>query len=267
MPTVRVAAIQPNLPRAAHVDKATPPEQRLATLAAQTRAAAAQGAQIVVWPEMVLGFDPQVAYTQELKALAVETRTYLVIGYVLDNEKGFRNEATVLSPAGQFLGVYGKSHPFIAAGEPEGISAGTYPVYHTPLGRLATMICFDASFTDVARLLGGQGAQLIANPSLFGPPIAELPYTQVVLRAIENRAAIVMADVAYNSAIVDSYGRVLKLAITPGGAQTTLVADVPAGTGSTLYSRLGDWLGWLSLAGLAFFAVFMTVTLRRTEGA
>lgn len=263
--TVRVAAIQPNLPRAAHRDTQTPPGQRLATLAAQTRAAAAQGAQIVVWPEMVLGFDPQVVYTQELKALATETRTYLVIGYVLDNEKGFRNEATVLSPAGQFLGVYGKSHPFIAAGEPGGISAGTYPVYDTPLGRLATMICFDASFTDVAHTLGGQGVQLIANPSLLGPPIAELPHTQIIFRAIENRTAIVMADVAYNSAIVDPYGRILELTITPQGALATLVANLPLGSSNTLYSKLGDWLGWLSLAGLVFFTVFMPVTMRRAQ--
>lgn len=51
-PTVRVAAVQPNLPRAAHRDTQTPAAVRLAALAAQTREAAAQGAQLIVWPEM-----------------------------------------------------------------------------------------------------------------------------------------------------------------------------------------------------------------------
>jgi apolipoprotein N-acyltransferase len=256
--TVRVAAIQPNLPRAAHRDPGTA-AQRLAVLAAQTRAAASQGAQLIVWPEMGLGFDPQVESTAELQALAAETNAYLVIGYVLDeaaaSSAGFRNEAVILTPAGRFQGVYSKKHPMIASGEPRSVNAGRYPVTETSIGRLATMICFDAHFTDVARRLGIQGAQIIANPSLFGPPIAELPYTQVVFRAIENRTAVIMADVAYNSAIVDGYGRVHQLAITPKGAQTTLIADVPWGTGNTLYARLGDWLGWLSLAGLICFFV------------
>jgi apolipoprotein N-acyltransferase len=261
--TVRVAAIQPDLPRAAHRDSSTPPEQRLAILSAQTRQAAAQGAQIIVWPEMALAFDPQVEHTQELHALAAETQTYIVIAYVIDIKEGFRNETTVLAPSDEFLGIYGKTHPTVFSGEPKTISRGVYPVYSTPVGTLATMICFDADFTDVARQYGQQNVQLIAAPSLFGRSIAEMPYTQIVFRAIENRTAIVMADVAYNSGIIDPYGRVLKLVITPEGSQATLVADVTLETGKTLYSQFGDWLGWLSLNGLILFAIFMPVRLKR----
>jgi apolipoprotein N-acyltransferase len=36
-----------------------------------------------------------------------------------------------------------------------------------------------------------------------------------------------------------------------------LVADVPLGSGGALYTRLGDWMGWLSLGGFVFFVVFM----------
>jgi hypothetical protein len=39
------------------------------------------------------------------------------------------------------------------------------------------------------------------------------------------------------------------------GQQTVLVADVALGTASALQIRLGDWIGWLCLAGLAFFAL------------
>jgi apolipoprotein N-acyltransferase len=255
MPTMRVAAIQPDLPRAAHRDTSTPPEQRFAILTALTRDATAQGAQIVVWPEMSLAFDPQVEHTPELQSLAAETQTYIVIGYVLDNKQGFRNEATVLVPSGEFLGIYGKTHPTVFSGEPQTVGNHAYPVYDTPLGKLATLICFDADFPDVARRFSRQGAQVIADPSLFGSSIAEMPYTQIVFRAIENRIAIVMADVAYNSAIVDPYGHVLELVITPEGSQALLIADMPLGTGNTLYSRFGDWLGWLSLAIMIFFVV------------
>ena len=73
-----------------------------------------------------------------------------------------------------------------------------------------------------------------------------------------------MADAAYNSAIVDPRGRLLALASTPEGSKTLLIADVPLGGGDTLCARLGDWLGWLSLAGMAVFAVAMPLALRRT---
>ena len=155
--TVRVAAAQPNYPRAAHMDRQTPQETRLATLAAQTRAATSQEAQIPVMPEPGLGFDPQVEHAQELRALAVQAETYIVIGCGLMTERGFGNETTVLTPSGDFLGIYGKAHPVVFGGEPYGINAGTFPVYNSPLGRLATIIC--------------------AAPSLDLPGIAELQYT------------------------------------------------------------------------------------------
>jgi apolipoprotein N-acyltransferase len=103
---------------------------------------------------------------------------------------------------------------------------------------------------------------LIADPSLFGPSLAEQPITQIVFRAIENRTAVDMADVAHHSALVDPYGRVLRLARTPEGSPATLVADVPVGRGNALYSRLGDWLGVLSASGLVFVAAFIPMVLR-----
>ncbi|MBN1428489.1 MAG: apolipoprotein N-acyltransferase [Anaerolineae bacterium] len=254
-PTLRVAAIQPNLPRAAHIDTDISQEMRLTRLSAQTRQAAAEGAQIVVWPELGLGFDPQIAYTDLLRTLAAETQTYIVIGYGLVTEEGFRNEATVLSPGGEFLGIYGKAHPTVFGGEPYGINAGTFPVYDTPLGKLGTIICFDLNFTDASRRLASQGAQFIAVPSLDFPGIAALQYTQLTMRAIENRVAMVKADAAYDSAIIGPYGQIVDWMASSEVAEAILVADVPLGTGRTLYTKLGDWIGWLNLAGMVLFII------------
>jgi hypothetical protein len=35
-----------------------------------------------------------------------------------------------------------------------------------------------------------------------------------------------------------------------------LIADLPLGTADSLYLILGDWLGWIALAGMAFFTFF-----------
>jgi apolipoprotein N-acyltransferase len=181
-----------------------------------------------------------------------------VIGYDLETPEDFRNEATVLSPNGDFPGIYDKVHPTVFGGEPYGINAGTFPVYETPLGTLGTLICFDMDFTDAARKLAIQGAEFIAVPSLDFPDIAKVHYTQMALRAVENRTAMV-------TAVVDPNGRLIDWRVVPNGGEAILVADVPLGTGPTLYTRLGDWVGWLSLAGPALLIVPTPIIRQNAE--
>jgi len=258
-PTVRVAAL--------HLDDGGPPLGRaVAQFEAQTREAARQGAQLIVWPEGAVSGDPQVERTADFRALAAEADAYLVLGYVVDLEdQTWRNEATVLSPAGDFLGVFGKAHPVVFGGERHTF-LGTYPVYETPLGRIATIICYDLDFTDTTRRMVQNGAQLIAVPSHDWPAIATKHYTHVVFRAVENRVAMVKSDGSGNdSVIIDPYGRIIERAVTPGGAEAILVADVPVGTGDATAVRLGDWVGWLGLVGLVCFVVLDASSKRRTR--
>ncbi len=266
--TVRVAAIQPDASPilAANQGREELVAQLHARMVEQTREAVAEGAQVIAWPEGALQYDPQVKDPLDLAGLARETGSYLVIGYVADvSEHVFRNEATVISPAGTFLGVFGKDHPVVFGGETSP-TRGTYPVYETPFGVLGTIICYDLDFTDTARKLARQGAQLIAVPSNDWPGITYKHYTHVVFRAVENRTAMVKADGGYDSAVVDPYGRVLALATHPTGDEATLITDVPLNSGVTVAARLGDWFGWLCLAGMAFFVVSERRLIKRAAG-
>jgi len=174
---------------------------------------------------------------------------------VLAGERGFYNEATVINPEGEFLGVFGKDHPVVFGGETS-LSQGTYPVYDTPLGKLATIICYDLDYTDTTRKMAVQGAQLIGVPSNDWSSIADKHYTHVVFRAIENRVAMVKADGSYNSAIIDPRGRILELSVIPEGGEATLVTDVKIGDGrGTINTRLGDWAGWAALLFTIFFTI------------
>jgi apolipoprotein N-acyltransferase len=262
--TVRVAAIQHGFLLPGHLDLETQ-DARLAELTRQTRLAAAQGAQLMVWPELSFGFDPQVEHTAELKALAAEAHAYILMGYgVNDDPRGWRNEAVLLAPSGEFMPVYGKDHES-TPGEQPIVTAGTYPVYDTPFGKIGTVICNDSNFTDSSRNLARSGAVLVAIPTLeTGAPGLHHEMTiQAVLRAVESRVAIVKADAAYSAMIVDPYGRILAHRDgAPDGEAFVLVADVPLGTGRTFQTRLGDWMGWLALAG---FAVFTVTTNRKPK--
>jgi len=254
--TVRVAAIQHGFAKPGHQDPDTQLE-RLAVLSEQTRIAAEQGARFVVWPELSLGFDPKMEHTAELQMLARQTNAYILIGYgVVTPDDKWRNEAVMLMPSGEFTSVYGKNFPS-EPGEPRIVSSGAYPVWETELGSLATIICNDINFTKATRTLARNGAQIVSVPTFeaFGPGIGWEQRTQVVLRAVENRVAVVKAEAAGVSVIVDPYGRIVAQVNLPAGTANALVADVPLGTGGTPYTRLSDWMGWVTLVGMVGLSV------------
>ncbi|MFO7918217.1 MAG: nitrilase-related carbon-nitrogen hydrolase [Anaerolineae bacterium] len=272
--TVRVAAVQPNPSTLLEegqnrwaldeTERATLMEKLLARLREQTIEAAQAGAKIVVWPEGQVTFDPQEKGTDFFQALTRETGVHLVIGYVEDTKRGLRNEATVLTPEGEFLGTYGKAHPVVFGGETS-LTRGIYPTYDTPWSTLATIICYDLNFTDVSRIMARRGAQIIAVPSADWPAIAERQYTHLRFRAIENRVGMIKADMAYDSVITDPHGRTLAHDSSPQGHETVLMANLPLGTGDSIYVTLGDWVGWICLAGLAFFTFYIPVVVRRAD--
>jgi apolipoprotein N-acyltransferase len=261
--TVRVAGVQHGYVRPGHMDPDTQ-VARLEELSSRTREAAAQGARLVVWPELGVGFDPQVEHTDELRALAAETGTYILIGYGLDTEAGWRNEAVMLMPSGDFLDVYGKNYP---AGEPRIVTSGRYLVYDTPLGRLAPIICNDLNYTAAARIPASKGAQLIMVPTRMFAGVWKEMQVQAVFRAVENRVSTVMVDGAFRITMVDPYGRMVADRTTPGGGAQTVVADVPLGTPGTPYTIVGDWVGWLSLWTWIAFMVLQSVVDKQHKKA
>jgi apolipoprotein N-acyltransferase len=259
--TVRVAAVQNGLANdEAHA------AARFERYIAQTREASRDGAELVVWNEAGLRFDPQREHTAELRALARETDAHLVLGYrVAEADGRTRNATTLLTPDGEFLGVYGKDHPGTFAGDLNDFQ-GDFPVYDTELGPLATIICYDLDYTDTARIMTRGGARLIATPSSDVPAIATTHYTHLVFRAIENRVAMVKADSRFDSAIIDPWGRVVTKTVDPDGdTQRTLVADVPLGSGRSPWVSFGDWFGWATVAAAGAFAVTGLAARRRAR--
>lgn len=224
----------------------------------QTREAAADGAELVVWSENGLPFDPQEQNTDELRDLAAETGTNIVIGYGgFENDEGLDvNELVLLRTDGTFTETFGKDHPGTFAGDYSD-TGGTHPVHETSVGPVGTVICYDLDFTDTARAATRNGARLIAAPSSDVTAIADTHYTHLVFRSIENRVSTVKADSRFDSAIVDPWGRIVEHTANPSGQkQATLVADVPLGSGTSVFVTLGDWVGWVSVVGMVGFLAY-----------
>lgn len=264
-PTIRVAALRANYPLPAHRDKVNTSQVRFETFARQARQAAAQGAQVLFTSEMMFNFDPQQEFTEEFRTIAKETGAYIFIGYsVLNEGEPRRNQTVLLSPQGMFSEVYSKTH--IPPGEFYDVKGGTFPVFETTFGRIAALICADGNYTDIARKLAANGAQLIAAPYKEFPGFGEQLWQNTTFRAVENQTALVVTGATSVAAIINPYGRLVALDVNKDGSEVILTGDVSLGSGNgTLYTSLGDILGWAALAGLAAFLVYMSVEGRQAK--
>ncbi len=265
--TVRVAAIRANYPLPPFLDEVNTSQVRFERFAGLAREAAQEGAQVLFTSEMMFGFDPQEEYTEELRLLAAETDTHIFISYVVLAEgQPRRNQTVLLSPDGSFSEAYNKTH--LPPGEWYDFPGGSYPVFDTPLGRLAALICHDGNYTDVARRLTGNGAQLISAGFLEFSGFGEQLWTNMTFRAVENHTAVVVTGAATVAAIIDPYGRQVALDVDIAGSELVLVGDVMLGSGEgTPYTFLGDILGWVMLAGLVGFIVLSMVSGRQYKKA
>jgi apolipoprotein N-acyltransferase len=131
---------------------------------------------------------------------------------------------------------------------------------------MAALICADGNYTGVARKLVQNGAQLIAAPYKEFPGFGEQLWQGEVFRAVENRTSLVVTGATSVAAIIDPYGRLVALEYDKAGSELVLTGDVSLGSGKgTLYTSLGDILGWVSMLGLAAFIAIQSVEGRQAK--
>jgi predicted amidohydrolase len=207
-----------------------------------TRAAAADGAELVVLPEKwnVLGTPehheegaepldgPTIRWARETAGeLAIE----LIAGSIVERREGrhkLSNTSVHVAPDGEIRAVYRKIHLFevVVEGmeyrESEAEEAGDEIVLsETAAGiPLGLTICYDLRFPELYRILAIRGARLITVPSAFTKVTGRAHWEVLVrARAIENQAFVVAADQVGphppgresfgGSLIVDPWGEVL----------------------------------------------------------
>ena len=166
-------------------------EERARNLAASVagiRAAAAQGAQLVVLPELHAGpyfcqvedtrhFDQAEAIpgptTEELGRLAREL-SVVIVGSVFERRAAgvYHNTAVVLERDGSIAGQYRKMHIPDDPGYHEKFyftpgDQGFAPVA-TTLGKLGVLVCWDQWYPEAARLMALHGAEILIYPTAIG---------------------------------------------------------------------------------------------------
>jgi apolipoprotein N-acyltransferase len=203
----------------------------------QSRAAEAQGATLVVWPEGTLpgSVHPKTETFERMATHAkLPEKAELIIGGVTRGLKGKKtvltNSAFLTGPDLRIRARYDKRH-LVPFGEyvplesilpyewfiPAGVAFFSPGSDHRPLessaGKLGVLICYEAIFPEIARETVDSGAQLlvnITNDSWYG--FSSAPYQHLAIarmRAIETGRFMLRAANTGVSAVIDPRGRVL----------------------------------------------------------
>lgn len=176
-----------------------------ARASAVVRAAAAEGADLVLLPEYAGAFDPRGvgrdlaepldgAFVTALREAARAARVVVVAGTLVPAGDRAAGEVVALGADGEILGTYRKVHLYDAFGrrESDDLVAGdpAAPPLVVPVGGLAVgvLTCYDVRFPESARRLVDAGADVLAVPAAWaaGERKADQWETLVRARAIEN---------------------------------------------------------------------------------
>jgi apolipoprotein N-acyltransferase len=275
--TLRVAVLQGNIDQGVKWSRDWY-ERTLSIYVELTRQAAAEGAELVVWPETAVpgavGSDG--SHAERVVAVAREVGVPLLVGAVgIETPPGetrshLYDSAFLVDGQGEFRDRYDKSHlvpfgeyvPFqdlvgrlleaVARGIADsGVTAGPGPrvmlVEPREVGVLTAgvPICYELLFPDLVRRFVNEGAEIllaITNDAWYGRTGAPYQFLAITaLRSAENRVWTARAANTGVSAIIDAKGRVRKQ--TRIFERAWLVADVPlrpAPAGGSFYSRYGD---------------------------
>jgi apolipoprotein N-acyltransferase len=216
---------------------------------AQVLELAGSGAKLVLLPEKidVLSSENAEKRKAQLANLARANHVWLIAGLGVDNGHERRNEAWWFAPDGRLVTNYRKH--FMAPPEREFAPGNEFPVNEIDGVRYGVAICKDMHFASLGRGFGARDAGVMMVPAWDFDADAWLAADMTRLRGVENGYAVVRSSRNGLLSISDAYGRYLAVDRSTKIPGTTLFETVNVGPRvATIYTRIGDALGWLCVA-------------------
>jgi apolipoprotein N-acyltransferase len=233
---------------------------------AAVTALAASGAKFVLLPEKIDVLSTADAATRKdhLAKLAAANRVWLVAGLGVDNGQQRRNEAWWFAPDGRLATNYLKH--FMAPPEREFVSGAEFPANAIEGVNYGVAICKDMHFASLGRSFGAREAAVMLIPAWDFHYDARMAANMTKLRGVENGYAVVRASRDGLLSVSDAYGRMLAVAESSKLPGTSLSATVNVGPRvPTIYTRIGDVLGWACVAATLPMIVGAFIRLRRAK--
>ncbi len=209
----------------------------------------ARGVQVVVLPEKLVGVTRAntEAVSNVFASAARAAGVTVIAGFNHVISEPRRNLATVFAPDGETRVHYEKHH--LLPGLETGYGAGSeIGIFSAAGSRWGVAICKDMDFPAWSRRYGRQHVRILAVPSWDFVRDGRLHARMAVVRGVENGFALARVAQQGLLTLSDAYGRIVAETPSSASPDAMLVAELSPGPGRTLYTRTGDWLGWISVA-------------------
>lgn len=223
------------------------PQANLKKTSHYCKEAKEQGANLIVFPEMwTVGFNwnynrdhasDHAATLESVKTIASEHGIWIhgSLPAVVANGQ-IANRSVLISPDGQLVSHYDKTHLFSFVGEEKHMASGmATTLIKSPFAACGLAICYDLRFPELFRKYAVGGAEIIFLPSAFPEPRLAHWRTLVRARAIENQLFMIACnqvgtvmlekEVTFfgSSCIIDPWGETI---IEGGSDEQLLTAEI-----------------------------------------
>ncbi|WP_424314102.1 apolipoprotein N-acyltransferase [Haloferula sp.] len=221
----------------------------------------------IIWPEYALSFDlrehpDKLARIREL--MQEKEAEVLIVGSMTIHADNTWSNTAIIVGQDRILGTHNKNRPvhFFDDGEP-GKEAPAWP---TPIGKIATPICFDNDYAAVPRRAVANGAEMLLIPSMDAEHWTTRQHLQHAElfrhRAAENRRWMVVAASSGLTQIIDPSGN--RRASLPLFEPGVLHGEIRPLSTLTFYTRFG-WLLGPACALLAGLMALAAVVIQRRD--
>lgn len=268
---VRIAALQPNIPREQKfnpdfVEATFEKFTQLSQLALQSQP------DLLIWPESSMPepvLPGQLSY-DFVTSFSAKAKTDLLLGVIDEDEKDAYNAAMLVSDGGKLTQLYRKMHlvPFgeyvpgrhtipgigaiVGAQVPEDFGVGTkHTVFQLtrPDVRVAPLICFEDTIGELTRQFVLAGANLLANVTNDGwfqkSAGSQQHLANAIFRCVETRLPMVRSANTGVTCFINEFGRITDVLLDEHGSQFTegfksAEVAVPTERRPTFYVQHGE---------------------------
>jgi apolipoprotein N-acyltransferase len=280
--TLNFGLVQPNIPQDQKYERMNLQEQR-ELFEKLTLVAAGGSPDLILWPETAMVDGPSFSVPGKywLEGVVRQAGAPILLGAIdAEREEGgeqkFYNAAILITPDGSLSQAYRKMQlvpfgeyvpfeewmPWLRKLTPiKGtIHRGQSIVLFTIKGvRIGSLICFEDTFTNVARRHVLEGATLLVNltnDAWFKTTHASTMHAaNAVFRAVESRRPLVRCTNNGHSMMISPEGRIIQEWHPFKTGAFTKKLDVPTNPPLTFYTRHGEWFAWGSAGMVLLFAI------------
>jgi predicted amidohydrolase len=210
--------------------------------------ASEDGAQLVVFPEYVLGrISVPGPSTERISEAAAANRIYVIVGcWEVYDDDSFANAALLFDRSGEMIGKYFKTHAAVdqyegdppwskppggkdidwfVRNDPEWIMkrGDDLPVFDLDFGRIGILTCYDGWFPESFRVLSLKGAEVLVWINGRGGSVEDFIVKSTMFR---NHVAVICTNQAYGAGTMIADWPTRILARCPDRKESYITATI-----------------------------------------